>query len=88
MIYAKSCQWGALFNYYEFNWSLVRVGVEIICFLYATPSISYREYVLNKSSDLVELDDLTQDHQRITKEEYQAAYKLATAGLFTPHLPN
>ena len=64
MIYAKRHQWGALFNYYEFNWSLVRVGVEIICFLYATPSISYREYDLYKSSDLIELDDLP----RITNE--------------------
>lgn len=86
MIYAKCRQRGDFFNFYAMDERRVPIGVEVVCFLNAIPSISYNEYDVSEPAHQIEVDAIVNHYERITRDAYRTAYELATAGEFNTYL--
>lgn len=87
MIYAKCHQRGNFFNFYALDEQRVPIGVEVLCFLNAIPSISYNEYDVNEPAHQIEVDAIVNHYERITREAYRTAYALTTESDFNTYLP-
>ncbi len=80
--YFKSYQRAEIWNYYKLMSDRHPPACEVVNFLNAQPLVELREYDLEDSGNRMDFDAFWQVGIRISVEEYQTAYQLATSQPF------